>query len=86
MKYTVVWKPEAERQLAEIWVDTVYREAVTAAANQVEEILRARPGDAGESRGGCRRILVVEPLVVQFDVFDEDRSVRVLRIRMTPRQ
>lgn len=86
MKYTVVWMPAAERQLAEIWVETLYREAVTTAANQADEILRTHPGDAGESRGGRRRILVIEPLVFQFDVFDDDRSVRVLRVRMTPRE
>jgi hypothetical protein len=80
MSYTVVWKPEAERRLAQLWLDAADRNAVTQAAHQIDQRLRIGPEDAGESRPGGRRLLLVSPLGVLFRVIPQDRLVRVLTV------
>lgn len=80
MKYTVIWKPEAERRLATLWMDAANRSAVTEAANQIDEMLRRDPDDKGESRDRGRRVLTVPPLGVLFKVRPQDRIVYVLTV------
>lgn len=40
MKYSVIWSPEAEQELALLWIGTSNRDAITNAANSVDLILR----------------------------------------------
>jgi plasmid stabilization system protein ParE len=84
MIFTVIWKLLAEEQLAAIWMDTEDRQAVTRAANAIDRLLREDPQTAGESRSGLTRVLVVDPLVVHFDVSADDRMVHVLTVRHVP--
>lgn len=80
MNYTVLWVPAAERELAKLWMDAVYRHEVAVAANQIDARLRIAPAEEGESRGRGRRILLVPPLGVTFEVFPQDRIARVLDV------
>jgi plasmid stabilization system protein ParE len=80
MKFTVVYAPEAERQLMELWLDAAARRAVTAAADAIDEILASNPIEIGESRPEGMRILFVEPLAVIFRVQVEDRIVIVTEV------
>jgi len=80
MRYTLVWTPTAEDDLATIWMDAPDRNAVTGAARKVDESLRIDPGDQGESRTGDLRIVFFPPLVVEFRVSDDDRTVYVLAL------
>jgi plasmid stabilization system protein ParE len=77
MKYTVVWKPSAETSLAEIWLSTNDRQAVTDAADSIDALLRSTPLQVGESRAEITRILTVIPLSIYYDVFEDDRLVAV---------
>ena len=77
MTYTVVWKPAAERALADIWMDADDRQAVTEAADAIDSLLRAGPSDVGESRVVNIRILTVLPLSVYYDVYEDDRVAAV---------
>jgi len=77
MTFTVVWKPSAERCLAEIWTEATNRQAVTKAADSIDSLLRDNPLQAGESRDLNTRILTVAPLWVYFDVHEEDRLVAI---------
>jgi hypothetical protein len=43
MKYTVMWKPEAERHLATIWSQTKDRNAVSKAAHVIDKLLGVNP-------------------------------------------
>jgi len=79
MTYTVVWAPAAEKQLAELWVGTARRREVSEAAREIDSRLRAAAPEEGESRP-YGRILLVPPLGVTFEVFTEDRLVRVLDV------
>jgi hypothetical protein len=61
MNYTVTWRPSAIQQFAGIWNDAADRDAVTAAANQMDSDLERNPRNTGESRSGRTRIHVVSP-------------------------
>lgn len=81
MKFTVVWKPAAERQLADIWLEATDRNSVTAATEALESALSTRPDDVGESRPLDCRIAFVAPLALTFRVTVADRLVEVVSVR-----
>jgi hypothetical protein len=80
MKYTVVWKPEAEEELARLWTGAGDRGAVAAAADQIDTSLQWDPESQGESRSGANRIMIVPPLAIHFRVSADDRLVYVLEV------
>lgn len=77
MRYTVIWRPAAERKPASIWTDVEDRQSVTRAADDIDALLRTSPLDVGESRVSDVRILTVHPLTVYYDVHEADRLVAV---------
>jgi plasmid stabilization system protein ParE len=77
MKYTVIWRPAAERKLASIWTNADDRQSVTRAADDIDALLGTAPLDVGESRVSNVRILAVFPLSVYYDVHEADRLVAV---------
>ncbi len=83
MKFTVVWTPNAERRLADLWMrQPLLQREITAAANEVDARLRLNPLDQGESRVGSLRIMLVEPLIVDFEVLLDDQRVEVLNVAL----
>jgi hypothetical protein len=80
MKYTVAWKPAAERELAAIWNTAPDRQAVTDAANALDKLLQVDPEDVGESRAAGTRITFAPPLGVRFFVQEQDRKVVVFAV------
>jgi len=80
MKYTVVWKPEAERKLTELWLAAANRSAVTKAADRIDRELRYDAHIKGESREEPTRVLLIPPLGVFFRVDAPDRKVSVLTV------
>lgn len=51
--------------------------AVTAAMAEADRLLAANPSDVGESRQGTDRVLILPPVVVEFEVFADERIVVV---------
>ncbi|MFM9963313.1 MAG: hypothetical protein ACKV2Q_19055 [Planctomycetaceae bacterium] len=86
MKFTVVWTPNAEQRLAELWMGhpQLQRE-MTAAANEIDARLRHNPVGQGESRVGSLRIMFVPPFVVDFEVVLDDQRIEVLNVAL-PKQ
>ncbi len=80
MNYTVVWKPAAHAELAEIWTSAQDRQAVADAANQIDQLLKTDPRQQGESRSGTMRIVFVEPIGIIFDVNEGDRLVSIAHV------
>ena len=80
MNYRVIWVPRAEQELAELWLNAPNRDAVTRAAQEIDELLRKGPSDEGESRPRGRRILFRLPLAVVFTVQPQDHLVTVLNV------
>jgi mRNA-degrading endonuclease RelE of RelBE toxin-antitoxin system len=86
MIYTVLWRPLAEQQLAQLWLDAADRDATASAADFIDKTLRRDPEEKGESRADNSRVLFVPPLVVLFKVEDEDRIVHVTGVARTRRK
>ena len=79
MRFTVTWHPSAERELADIWLESTDRSEITRAANSMDELLSSDPVTQGEEFYGDR-ILVVLPLAVTYAVSERDRSVQILQV------
>lgn len=81
MSFTVVWKPQAERNLADLWIQAADRAALTQGVDSLELRLRANPGQVGESRVDFKsRISLEPPLGIAFRIHEQDRIVEVLRV------
>ncbi len=80
MRYTVIWKPPAEQELADLWMNAEDRNVITDAADQIDDLLRQDAGELGESRTGPIRRMFVPPLGVAFEVREADRLVLVLSV------
>ena len=73
MKYSVVWKPFAEYQLADIWLRAADQQAVTNASDAIDRQLSQDPERLGEADKHGWRIVAVPPLVAPFEVSVDDR-------------
>jgi len=83
-RYRVLWKRLAsEVQLASFVVQAIERGedvgAITRAVGEIDRLLESDPQERGESRDLGERILIVQPLAVTFEVFEDERVVVVLR-------
>ena len=77
MNYEVVWRPEAEEELAQIWPDAADRNAVAGAADWFDAALARDPFDVGEAIDPPSRMAFVDPLALVFDVFPQTHQVLV---------
>jgi hypothetical protein len=84
MKYTVVSTPFADLQLTEIWLKAANPQDVTEASDRIEALLRNDPDRLGELRRDGRRVIVLPPQTVTFDVIQDDRKVIVRSVRYRP--
>jgi hypothetical protein len=80
MRYTVFWAPTAERDLAQLWLQATDRPAIRSAADTLDSLLRVDAHLRGESRYESLRVLHADPLGIDVDVDQRDRTVWVLRV------
>ena len=80
MNYTVLWVPDAENELAAVWMASADRDGVTIAAAELDRRLIDDPENEGESRVGNRRITFEKPLAIYFDVDTARKLVQVVRV------
>ena len=80
MKFSVVWQPDAEAQLARLWERSSNRAAFASAAIHIEQVLRSNPDRAGVDRYDGDRVMFEAPLGVVFRLTLEDRLEQVLRV------
>jgi len=77
MIYTVTWTPDAEADLATLWVSATDRAIVTLACNHIEAVLRINPYAQSVEYGGNKRTMSVGQLCVAYAVSDADCLVSV---------
>jgi plasmid stabilization system protein ParE len=83
VKFAVYWLPRAKKALAKAWVESKDRRSITAAADALDSELAASPYDVGESREDVHLRFTVEgPLRVFFQVFEAEKRVIVVRVRV----
>jgi plasmid stabilization system protein ParE len=80
-RYTVSWRPEVLADLADLWSAATDRPAITAAADQIDELLSNNASDQGIEIHEGLRAFVAEPLAVYFSVSEPDRLVTVLAVK-----
>jgi hypothetical protein len=78
MRYTVINLPDAEDELARLWMAASDRDAVSRASNEIDAILRVFPLSRGYAHGNSR-ILTIKPLTVVYTVSPEDCQVTILQ-------
>jgi plasmid stabilization system protein ParE len=86
MRYQVDWSPQAENDLAALWLDSTQRDAITRAAHEVDQLLRIDAHQRGESRTANSRILFEVPLGVIFHADEERGRVLVVRVWISSRR
>ena len=82
MIFTVVWLPNSENRLAEIWNGASDRQAVSDAADWLDRALRTDP---------LKKVTPVdalfflrrEPLIVLSEIHIDDRMVRIIDVQYT---
>jgi plasmid stabilization system protein ParE len=85
MSYALDWSQRAQDELADLWTNATDRDAVTAAADEIERLLSRDPLGHGESRSGNRRILFEPPLAVLYRVDPQRRAVTVITVGLSGR-
>lgn len=80
MNYSVVWLPDAEQELADLWLNSSDRGAITKAAAVLDQLLERDPAQEGESRPNGRRILFAAPLAAIYRVHSDKEQVDVLHV------
>jgi hypothetical protein len=79
MKWTVVWLPSAEDDLAAAWLAAPDRQEITDAAQRLERDLQNDPDLKGEDFYGDR-IYQYGPLAVAYMLFSDDHTVKVMQV------
>ena len=80
MNFTVDWLPDAEEELADIWLRATDRDVVTQAAHALDLRLQDDPNDTGESRSSGRRIAFAFPRGILFRVLSDRQLAQVLHV------
>lgn len=80
MNFMVVWRPDAEQDLAAIWLAATNRNAITAAAHAIDQTLAVDPDTVGRPVFATVREYQHPPLGVEFEVIHADMRVWVLAV------
>jgi hypothetical protein len=76
--YDVVWTPEAESDLAAIWLTAPDPGAISAASHLIDRELGRSPLTCGRPRtSSVNRVATAPPLGVTFEVIEDDKRVLV---------
>ena len=80
MRFTIVYIPIAQQELADVWMASPDRNGVTLASNRIDQILAVDPESKGDYLYDTARALIVSPLGVEFEVDVDDGQVRILSV------
>jgi hypothetical protein len=84
MTYTVTWDPDAEQELAALWLAAPDRAALTATVGWIERLLARDPLHAGAARtSSVHRAVVAGGLAVEFEIIEDDKRVLVHHVSAT---
>jgi hypothetical protein len=81
IRFTVVWPQSALDELADIWIASRDRDAVTKAANQIDRELADNPLAKGLALMEGLRSFYREPLRILFAIREDDRIVEILKVK-----
>ncbi len=79
MRYTVVWRETALRQLARVWMRATDKDAVNRASNRIDRELAVDPDAKGWDYFGDR-VFPAPPIWALYTIQPADRLVVVLQV------
>jgi mRNA-degrading endonuclease RelE of RelBE toxin-antitoxin system len=79
MPFDVHWSPEAEADLAEAWLGSSDRMALTKAQHRVDRFLEKDPHQGRYRSEGLYRVNE-DPLIVFYEIDDDTQTVRVTNV------
>jgi hypothetical protein len=80
---TVVWVTDAESELTELWLLSKSRNQISVASQSIDATLGAHAESVGVVLSEGMKALDEPPLRVLFEILDEDRMVRILKVKLT---
>ena len=81
MNYALIWPHETLNDLAAAWLASADRDAITEASHLIEQALMSQPLTYGSPRGASvTRMAYEPPLGVEFEIIEDDKKVRMLRV------
>jgi hypothetical protein len=83
MRFTVVYDPDEQNRLIDLWMQAQDQDAFSAAVNQIDRLLGTVPEQCGRPVG-LLRILEVPPVAILYHVAPDDCMVRVIGVRTIP--
>jgi hypothetical protein len=78
--YDLIWLPDAEDQLAEIWLRARDRADVTAAQAEIDARLAHDPATKGSEVAEGLRQITVPPLKAFFEVHEVQHQVHITAV------
>ena len=78
MSYQVIFAPQVNRDLVDLWVESDQQREITLAVDSLVRRLRASPTAVGESRNANRRVAFEWPVGIAFEIDEESRQVNHL--------
>jgi hypothetical protein len=81
MKYTVIWRPRALEELAEIWLRSGARLDVNRAVQRMDAYLQQ---GSGNPHWEGTRIIISPQLIALSEIDPQDRMARVLPVAIRP--
>lgn len=79
---TVIWLPDAEAQLAEVWLTSDCRNEVTAASQMIDRRLAEDAESIGVDLSEGLRRLDELPLRVIYEILDDDMMVQIASVKL----
>jgi hypothetical protein len=76
--YEVIWLDPVLEKLAAVWVESPDRTLVTSAAEAIDFVPSHEPREFGVWLRGTTYVIFAEPIVVIFDIIEDDHHVRIL--------
>ncbi len=81
-RYTVIWERAARDELAQLWLDSSFRNLIAASADKIDSRLAVDADSTGEVVHEGLRRLTIEPLTVLFSVYPQDCRVVVHAVHL----
>jgi hypothetical protein len=73
-RFTVVWVKDVLDELAEIWMESNEREAITTATLEIDNLLSADPGNKGGELKEGIRFFLAPPLRVLYTINESEST------------
>jgi hypothetical protein len=90
MSHRVIWRNRIQNQLHTATFIILERggdtEPLSHAVREIDRQLKSDPMRVGESREGNERLLIIHPLSVLFEVFEEEQIVLIYEAILYPRR